>query len=265
MQTTVQNYMDIGVAGQLVDLNNAQIITRANYSKKLDQVTITADDTTTTVTINGTAFTFTETGASELKAYIAEYLTGIINAGTEPVTAYYTAGNVYFTVESNTPGVTTTVVGTANCTVVAQIGNAGAIGFGLCVVQDEMNYDKARVPIVATDITTVGKVLGITINPNIQSFNIAVSSAFGNIITPVEGYALDSAMGLVRKGRIYVSPETAVVAGQQAYGRYTVSGTTVLGGLRNDDDTTKAAAIPTAYFRTACSAGGICILEVNLP
>jgi hypothetical protein len=259
MQTTVQNYMDIGVAGQLVDLNNAQIISKANYSKQLDKVTITADDTTTTVTINGTAFTFTETGASENKAYIANYLTGEINAGSEPVTAYYSSGNDYLTVESNTPGTAMTVVGTANCTVVAQIANAAAIGFGLGVVQDEMSDDKTRVPIVAADITTVGKFLGITINPNIQSFDIT-----GNIMAPANGYTLESSMGLVRKGRIYVSPETAVIPGQQVYCRFTISGSTVLGGLRNDDDSSKAAAIPTAYFRTSCAASGICILEINL-
>lgn len=264
MQTTVQNNMTTGLEGQLADLVNNDKITRSNYSKQLDKVTISADDTTTTVTINGTAFTFTETGASELKAYIADYLTTAINAGAEPVTAYYTATNDYFLVESDVVGTAMTVVGTASCVVTNLIGNAAAIGFGLFVTDDNEDPNalpyKARVPIAATDITTVGKGLGFTIHTHNVEQSYPYSTSVGGT-----GYALESAMNILRRGHIYLRPETAVTPGQQVYVRFVAAGTERLGAVRNDADTADAALLPTAYFRTACAAGGIALVEINLP
>jgi len=257
MQTTVQNSMDIGLAGQIADLANSTVLAYANNSKKLDRVTVSADDTTTTVTINGTAFTFTETGAAENKAYIADALVTLINAGSEPVTVYYTALNEYFDIESNVAGTTTTVVGTASCVVTARIGNAAAIGFGLLVVQDEMDDDKASVPILTTDISTAGKALGVTIMT--QAIEQNYQTAGGN------GYALETAMSIMRKGRIYVTVEDAVTAGAQAFARFDNSGGGSLGAFRSDDDSSTAVALPTGYYRTNTAASGIAILEINLP
>lgn len=257
MQTTVQTAMTIGVPGQVADLVDSQILAYANYSKKLDRVTVSADDTTTTVTINGTAFTYTG-GGGETKAQIAALLYAAVNAGSVPVTAYYTAAAEYFDVESDTPGTTTTVVGTASCVVTARIGNAAAIGYGLFVVQDEKDDDKASVPILAADITTLGNGLGITVftQANEQQYQTA-----GGV-----GYALADCMSVMRKGRIYVEVEDAVTAGAQCYVRYASgAGGSTLGAFRSDADTASAAALSNAYFRTNTAAGGIAIVEINLP
>lgn len=256
MQNTVNDALQIALPGGIFGINS-DIIARNNYSKKLDEVTITTADTTTTVTINGTAFTWTEIAGSQTKAAIAELVAALVNAGSEPVTAYYVATEEKFTVESNTPGVTTTVVGTANCTVVAQIGNAATIDFGLFVTQDQKDDEKARVPIVATDITNVALARGITVHT--QAIEQFYQSAGGS------GYALNAEMSIMKRGSIWVLPETAMVVTDSVYARYTVSGATKLGGIRNDADTSKAAIIPSARVVRGCALGGYCLIDINLP
>lgn len=256
MQNSVNDALQVGLPGQLYGINK-DVISRANYSKKLDKVTISADDTTTVVTINGTAFTFTETGASEVKAYIANYLAGLINAGSEPVTAYYTASNDYFLVESDVVGTTTTVVGTTSCVVVAQIGNAAAIDFGLCVCQDLLYDEKGRLPIVSADITDIKNFLGITVHT--QAIEQFYQSAGG------AGYALNAEMSILKRGTCWVQVETAVTPQTAPYGRYTVNGTTKLGGIRGDDDTSKAALMPYCRFVKGAAANGFALLEIALP
>jgi len=257
MQTTVQNFMDVGLPGQLADLVNNDIISKANYSKQLDKVTVTTADTTTTCTINGTAFTWTEIGGSQDEAFIADAVATLINAGSEPVTAYYTATNTYFTVESNTPGTAATVVGTANCTVANQIANAAAIGFGIVVSRDQMDDQKARLPIAAADITDAKIALGFTVMTQAieQNYGSAGSS----------GYVLESAMSVMRKGRIYVQTEDAVADGGSVYVRHVAGAGETLGSVRSDADGSDADILPGAAFRKTTSAAGISIVELNLP
>jgi hypothetical protein len=259
MQTSVQTSMDIGLPGQIADLANSQVLTYANNSKKLDLVEITAADTTTTVTINGTAFTVTTDG-SDTKAELAAAVVALINAGSEPVTTYYTAAAESFQVESDTPGTTTTVVGTANCTVTAQIGNAAAIGFGYFVCQDAQDVNKARSPIAAADITDAGDALGITVHTQAVAQNLTSTGSSGS-----DGYALGEAMSVMRKGRIYVQVEDAVVAGNAVYVRYVAGTGETLGAFRSDADTSDAAILPGAKYRTSAAASGIAIVEINLP
>lgn len=255
MQTSVNDSMAVGLPGQLYGFNN-DIIGRSNYSKKTDKVDITAADAITTVTINGTAYTANSGAAVMTKTAIAEELAGLVNAGSDAV-AYFTATNEYITVEALYSGTTNTVVGTTNCTVTNQIANQAAIDFGLIVCQDQMYDEKARVPQGATDITSVLKILGLTIQT--QAIEQNYQSAGG------DGYAINEEMSILRKGNAWVQVEVAVTPADTPYARYTVSGDTKLGGIRNDADTGKAAAIPNARFVTSAAAGGLALLELNLP
>jgi len=256
MQNTVNDALTQGLPGGLYGFKH-EIIGRNNYSKKLDQVTITAADLATTCTINGTAFTVNVAVEAKTKTELAELLAAAINAGSEPVTAYFTAAAELITVESDVVGTTTTVVGTTNCTVVAQIGNAAAIGFGLFVCQDLLYTEVARVPIVATDVTNVKLARGITVHT--QAIEQFYQSAGG------AGYALNAEMSICKKGMVWVTTETAMAITDDVYARYTVSGATVLGGIRNDDDTSKAGIIPTARVVRPVAAAGLCLIELNLP
>ena len=259
MQTSVETAMSIGLPGQLADLTDNQVLTFANNSKKLDKVTVTAADTTTTVTINGTAFTVTTDG-SDTKAELAAALSALINAGAEPVTSYYTATYEYIQVESDVAGTTTTVVGTANCTVLAQVGNSAAIGFGYFVCQDPQDVNKARSPITATDVTASGTALGITMHTQAVTQNLISTGSDGS-----DGYALGSAMSIMRKGRIYVQVEDAVVAGNDVYIRHVAGAGETLGACRSDADGSDASVLPGAKYRSSAAASGIAIVEINLP
>jgi len=255
MQDSVNSAMQAGLPGQLYGFNH-DIIGRNNYSKKLDAVTITAADLLTTCTIDGTAYTANAGAAVMTKTAIAEELAGLINAGSDAV-AYFTATNEYITVEALVVGTTNTVVGTTNCTVVNQIANAAAVDFGLIVCQDQVYDEVARVPQGATDITSTLKILGLTVQT--QAIEQNYQSAGGN------GYAINEEMSIMRKGNAWVQVEVAVTPADTPYARYTVSGTTKLGGIRNDADTAKAAIIPNARFATSAAASGYALLELNLP
>jgi len=255
MQTSINTTLQVGLPGQLYGMNH-DIIGRNNYSKKLDKVTITAADAATVCTINGTAYTANALAATMTKTAIAEELAGLVNAGTDAV-AYFTATNEYIQVEALVVGTTTTVVGTTNCTVTAQIANAAAIDFGLFVCQDVMDQEKARVPIVAADVTTALTALGITCHTQaIEQFYQSVGGA---------GYALNEEMSIVKRGAIWVLTESTVTVASTPYARYTVNTTEKLGAIRGDDDTSKAGIIPTARFLRGASAGGYALLEINLP
>lgn len=255
MQDSVNDALQVGLPGQLYGINH-RIIGRNNYSKKLDAVTITAADLATVCTINGTAYTANSGAAVMTKTAIAEELAGLVNAGSDAV-AYFTAAAELITVEALIVGTTTTVVGTTNCTVVNQIANSAAINFGLIVCQDQLYDEVARVPIGATDITSALKILGLTVHT--QAIEQFYQSAGG------AGYALNEEMSIMRGGMAWVQVETAVTPADTPYARYTVSGTTVLGGIRNDADTAKAAIIPSARFVKSAAAAGYALLELNLP
>jgi len=255
MQTSVNSALQVGLPGQLYGFNH-DIIGRNNYSKKLDKVTVTAADLATVCTVNGTAYTANALAATMTKTAIAEELAGLINAGSDSV-AYFTAAAEYILVEALIVGTANTVVGTTNCTVVAQIANAAAIDFGLFVCQDVIDQEKARVPIVAADITTVLTACGITCHT--QAIEQFYGSAGG------AGYALNEEMSIVKRGAIWVQTESLVTVASTPYARYTVATTEKLGAIRGDDDTSKAAIIPTARFLRAAAAGGYALMEINLP
>jgi len=256
MQSSMNTSLTQGLPGGLYGFNH-DIIGKNNYSKKLDQVTITAVNLATTVTINGTAFTVNSAVDTKTKTELAELLAAAVNAGSEPVTAYFTAAAELITVESDVVGTTTTVVGTTNCSIVAQIGNSAAIGFGLFVCQDLLYIDVARVPIVTADVTATGSPRGITIHTQaIEQFYQTDGGA---------GYALNAEMSICRRGMVWVAAETAMATTDDVFARYTVNGTTVLGGIRNDDDTSKAVAIPTARVVRPVTAAGLCLIDINLP
>jgi len=72
-------------------------------------------------------------------------------------------------------------------------------------------------------------------------------------------------MEIVRKGRIWVTVEEAVVYGDPVFFRHTVNGPLVPGGWRNDADTTNADAVPEAIFASTAAIDTVALIEINLP
>jgi hypothetical protein len=80
------------------------------------------------------------------------------------------------------------------------------------------------------------------------------------------GYKTNEGVQILRKGRCYVTSETATTAGATAFVRFTVEAPDLqLGLFRNDADTDKAVACPGVVFLETLSAAGLVLVEVNLP
>lgn len=80
------------------------------------------------------------------------------------------------------------------------------------------------------------------------------------------GYETNDQVTYLRRGRIWVTVEDNVVGGAAAFVRFTVEAPDLqLGTFRSDADTDKAVALPGAIFRTSASAGGLAVVEINLP
>lgn len=261
MQTAVNNNMAVGVEGALADSGYHDIASYINNSKQNFLVTITAIDLSTTVTINGTAFNVNSGSAAKTKAELVDLLVTAINAGAEPVLAVDKGD--FMGVEADVAGTAFTCVGTLNCSVEEQIPNEAGVNFGLCVVQDigviaaGGDDNLAHLPTLVTQITDTNRALGVAVRT--QALEQAVLNA-NNV-----GYPLASAMSILRRGRVWVITEDAVVAGAQAFVRCVATSPERLGAFRGDVDGTDAGALPGSRFKLTSGIGGLNILEINLP
>lgn len=81
------------------------------------------------------------------------------------------------------------------------------------------------------------------------------------------GYQAGDPVNLMRQGRIWVTPETAVTKDGAVYARITVSGGSIqLGALRGDTDSGNATLVPGARWKsttTAYGPGVSALLEFN--
>ena len=257
-QTSVESAMAIGLAGQLADSGFHDIITRINNSKQRVDVTITAADLATTLTIIGVAFTVNSGAATLTVTELRDLMIAAVNAGSEPVTASINDADQLF-VDADVSGVAFTAVGTTNCSVADVILNELNVPFGVLVVEDTtgLSDDRAHLPQATGDITTVGKVAGIAIH------NHGVEQNKGGINNL--GYEPQSAMNVLRKGRVLVTVEDAVVKGGLPFVRFVAAASEQLGSFRSDADTSDAVALPDARYVTSASAGGLAVIEINLP
>jgi hypothetical protein len=257
-QASVETIMVKGLAGGLADSGHHDIITRINNSKQRVDVTITAADLATTLTVNGVAFTVNVAAASLTVTELRDLMIAAINAGSEPLTASINDADQLF-VDADVSGIAFTAVGTTNCSVADIILNELNVPFGVLVVEDAtgLSDERAHLPQATGDITTVGKVAGISVH------NHGVEQNKGGINNL--GYEPQSAMNLLKKGRIYVTVEDAVVKTGLPFVRFVAGATEQLGSFRSDADSGDAVALPNASYVTSASAGELAVVEVNIP
>ena len=80
-----------------------------------------------------------------------------------------------------------------------------------------------------------------------------------------EGYSDGDPMPVIKKGRVWVPVEDAVTAESAAFVRFVAAGAEQLGAFRSDADGTDAVALPGAKFVSDAEAGGLALLDLNLP
>lgn len=111
--------------------------------------------------------------------------------------------------------------------------------------------DKAVRALAATgDVTTLAQVAGL---------------AMWDPSYPEPPYRVGAVLPVMRKGRMLISPETALVKGTNPFIRFATGTGTVIGSFRADADTATAVAAPYITVITAASGpGALCVVEINL-
>ena len=83
--------------------------------------------------------------------------------------------------------------------------------------------------------------------------------------TAENAYPATSAVGVMRRGQVWVQVEEAVTPDDAVFVRHTANGPlTELGIFRTDADTANAIALTTAKFMTSAAAGGLAVLDLNI-
>lgn len=137
---------------------------------------------------------------------------------------------------------------------------AASLPYGVLVVRDGTNTSgfnvAGKVPALATDVTALGSILGVSIADQARPQDPSVAAAV---------YPINSAVPVMRYGRIWVVVEEAVNAGDQAFARFASgAGGTQLGAFRKSADTATASAVPSAYYVSSqATIGGYAMLEVQ--
>ena len=260
MQTSVETQLEIGMPGQLADSGSNDVITGINNSKQRITTVISAADLSTTLTINGTAFNVNAGAATLTVTELRDLMITAINAGSEPVTASINDADELF-VDADVSGAAFTYADTVNVSSTDIILNETNVSFGSFVSLNNTNQrvgDKRLVhlPQTATDVTNARIAMGFALHTH------AVENALtgGNL-----GYEPQSAVSILRRGRVYVTVEDAVLAGGQVFVRHVAGAGEKLGDARSDADGSDASALPSASFMTAADAGEVAIVEINLP
>jgi len=130
------------------------------------------------------------------------------------------------------------------------VGQGQEIPFGRFVCVDEERGDAyCRLPRISGDIG--GKTWGVALSH--------VAQEPGSV-----GYAHASSVSILNKGRVYMVAEDAVSAGGSVYVRYTANGAGKdVGQVRSDADSSKAAELTRAKFKTSAAAGALVVVELS--
>lgn len=140
---------------------------------------------------------------------------------------------------------------------------AAALAYGILVVRDAANvggFDQlaAKAPSLTTDISVMGSPIGVVLADQARAQNPAVASA---------QYPINSAVPVLRKGRVWVSAETAMTDGANPFVRFAAgAGGSQLGAFRNDADTASAVQMSSgqALVRGTTSGAGYSVIELDL-
>lgn len=145
--------------------------------------------------------------------------------------------------------------------VVSGLSTAAAIPYGVLAVHDLSNTAGAdqvavKVPAASTDITVLGSAKGVVMADQARAQDPTFS---------VPTYRQYQAVPCMRRGRVWVKVEEAVLDGDQAFVRFAVGSFSQLGAFRKTADSASAAALPGAYYVGASiSVGGQLYAVVQL-
>jgi hypothetical protein len=149
-------------------------------------------------------------------------------------------------------------IGVQNVTLTNSSNNVritAANGYTFSILEATANLTPSAVTASVTPVFA-----GIPINPKTVD---AQQSLTGDNVWPAR-----NAVHIMRRGMVYVYVDQAVTPASEPHFRCVTSGSnTVLGAFRADSDSGNALPVPrgAARFLNSASAGGLAILEMNLP
>lgn len=118
--------------------------------------------------------------------------------------------------------------------------------------------EKCKLPTASTDIT--GRLgLGITRD------NVARDPNFPPGGTAGYTYQVGDSVAIAYRGEIAVTVEEAVAPGDAVYVRYDTGTGSQKGAFRASADSSTAALLPGARYLTTASAGGVAVVDLNMP
>lgn len=79
------------------------------------------------------------------------------------------------------------------------------------------------------------------------------------------GFVAKDVVPVMRKGRIWVTSETATNPEDPVYVRFVATGAEVLGAVRATPDANDTVLLRGARFKSKITAGGLSVLDLNLP
>ena len=136
--------------------------------------------------------------------------------------------------------------------VVSAVNNTQAVPFGVAMVQGTLD-NECHLPASAGDLA---KTLGVS---------VLVQTKEQALVTSIVNYPVGSDVSILRKGRVWVQVEEAVVAFSPVFVRFAAGSGTQLGAFRASADTATAGQISGCVYRSSAAAGGFAVVEFNLP
>ena len=124
------------------------------------------------------------------------------------------------------------------------------VAFGLGLAQGAAD-DQVHLPSASTD-----KFVGIS---------VLVQHKEQQLGTGLVNYKQGDMISVLRKGRVWVQVDSAVVAGAPVFCRFAAGSGSVLGSFRADADTGSASQVMGSVFTSSAVAGGLAIVDINLP
>lgn len=141
--------------------------------------------------------------------------------------------------------------------VMSRIAEAG-VNAGLVVVGGTDPLTQCKPPSALADLNEAGQA--------------AVNICGGVVLHEHRGadgdtylYPAQTAVNIVRKGRVWMVTETALAAGVHPFVRCVATGDEQAGALRNDADTTDAISVQWLWTVGSTSGAGLIEVEVRLP
>lgn len=276
IQTSYLRTSPRAVAGLLADIGNAQDVVSAKVKSRRAVVTVTIPGTVDnsavySLSINGIVVSFTSDGTAT-QTELRDGLLAALNASPfvlavcTPSSA--AISSIVLTAKQRDFSLTVTSPSNATTTNDLTVTNTTLAGVAIPFGRFVKHGGVENGTLIADPLSASGDVcLGVSVHnhgqsvwPYVPATSEDTAGGFDN-----SGIPPGDIGGFIRRGRIWVQAEEALVITDTLYARYTATAAnTTIGAIRNDADSSTALAIPaTCKLLEYDAATGLAMLDVN--